>query len=390
MSIKTNSVTAYGITTYFELIWTSTQNVNDNSSLLNLQLITRQDPAGSGYQRTILANGSKVVVNDVAYNISEQKAWDGKAIWNIENISISHNPDGTKSINASVQVNVGGDYVSGSGTIVLPTIQRTTQVSVSPKVLSSGNANISVTKYVDTYTTTIKYKVEGTEYTLATKSAATSFSLSFNDLKALIGSFTSSVVEITAITYNNDFEVGSDRKSIIVQTGKIPLSLYDDRQGNVGATFGEKATGKDVHFKLPVHFYNEVYGLPSTTYKPDDILRLDFYGIYAGVLTSGQKEIGFTLFLDKPIDESVTEVNIGSIKCNISTYGNVYLGRGSSWYNGGYEYVGQSGYTVEVNWKAGLSAITIWIKKSSTYTSTTALNNSAVIIRAQDLIINFS
>lgn len=390
MSIKTNSVTAYGITTYFELIWTSTQNVNDNSSLLNLQLITRQDPAGSGYQRTILANGSKVVVNGVAYNISEQKVWDGKAIWNIENISISHNPDGTKSINASVQVNVGGDYVSGSGTIVLPTIQRTTQVSVSPKVLSSGNANISVTKYVDTYTTTIKYTVRGTEYILATKSSATSFTLSYAALKNIIGGYTTAEVLVKAITYNGDVELGTSTASFFIQTGKVPMTLYDDMLGNVGATFGEKATGKDVHFKLPVHFYNEVYGLPSATYKPGDTLRLDFYGIYVGVLTSGQREIGFTLFLDKPIDDSVTGISIESIKCNLSAYGNVYLGRGSSWYNGGYEYVGVSGYTVEVNFKAGLNALSIWIKKSSAYTSTTALNNSAVIVRAQDLIVNFS
>lgn len=390
MSIKTNSVTAYGITTYFELIWTSTQNVNDNSSLLNLQLITRQDPAGSGYQRTILANGSKVVVNGVAYNISKQKAWDGKAIWNIENISISHNPDGTKSINASVQVNVGGDYVSGSGTIVLPTIQRTTQVSVSPKVLSSGNANISVTKYVDTYTTTIKYTVRGTEYILATKSSATSFTLSYAALKNIIGGYTTAEVLVKAITYNGDVELGTSTASFFIQTGKVPMTLYDDMLGNVGATFGEKATGKDVHFKLPVHFYNEVYGLPSATYKPGDTLRLDFYGIYVGVLTSGQREIGFTLFLDKPIDDSVTGISIESIKCNLSAYGNVYLGRGSSWYNGGYEYVGVSGYTVEVNFKAGLNALSIWIKKSSAYTSTTALNNSAVIVRAQDLIVNFS
>lgn len=390
MSIKTNSVTAYGITTYFELLWTSTQNVNDNSSLLNLQLITRQDPAGSGYQRTILANGSKVVVNGVAYNISEQKVWDGKAIWNIENISISHNPDGTKSINASVQVNVGGDYVSGSGTIVLPTIQRTTQVSVSPKVLSSGNANISVTKYVDTYTTTIKYTVRGTEYILATKSSATSFTLSYAALKNIIGGYTTAEVLVKAITYNGDVELGTSTASFFIQTGKVPMTLYDDMLGNVGATFGEKATGKDVHFKLPVHFYNEVYGLPSATYKPGDTLRLDFYGIYVGVLTSGQREIGFTLFLDKPIDDSVTGISIESIKCNLSAYGNVYLGRGSSWYNGGYEYVGVSGYTVEVNFKAGLNALSIWIKKSSAYTSTTALNNSAVIVRAQDLIVNFS
>jgi len=310
---------------------------------------------------------------------------------------VAHDEDGELTI--TVNGNWYGDYGSSryspennvlTNIIDFPAIQRVSKLSVTPATLTSGNLSISITKYVSTYTTTVKYKVEGTEYTLATKSAATSFSLSFNALKALIGSFTSSVVEITAITYDNDYEIGSDRKSIIVQTGKIPLSLYDNRQGSVGVTFGEEATGKDIHFKLPVHFYNEVYGLPSTTYKPNDILRLDFYGIYAGVLTAGRREIGFTLFLDKPIDESVTGVNIGSIKCNISTYGNVYLGRGSSWYNGGYEYVGVPGYEVEVNWKAGLSAITIWINKSSAYTSTTALNNSAVIIRAEDLIINFS
>ncbi len=274
--------------------------------------------------------------------------------------------------------------------IQFPQILRASTINVSPTFLTSGNATIMVTKHDPAYTTTLKYRVNNVDYVIATKSSNTTFYLAYNTIKNIIGSYTSAVVKITAITYSGNTILGEDSKEIIIQTGSIPLSLYDDMLGNVGATFGEKATGKDIHFKLPVHFYNEVYGLPSTTYKPNDILRLDFYGIYAGVLTSGQREIGFTLFLDKPIDESVTGVNIGSIKCNISAYGNVYLGRGSSWYNGGYEYVGQSGYTVEVNWKAGLSAITIWIKKSTAFTSTTALNNSAVIVRAQDLIINFS
>ena len=124
--------------------------------------------------------------------------------------------------------------------IDFPAIQRVSKLSVTPATLTSGNLSISITKYVSTYTTTVKYKVEGTEYTLATNSAATSFSLSFNDLIALIGSFTSSVVEITAITYDNDYEIGSDRKSIIIQT-EDSLSLYDNRHVVSGVTFGEEA-----------------------------------------------------------------------------------------------------------------------------------------------------
>lgn len=182
---------------------------------------------------------------------------------------VAHDEDGELSI--TVNGNWYGDYGSSryspennvlANIIDFPAIQKVSKLSVTPATLTSGNLSITITKYVSTYTTTIKYKVEGTEYTLATKSAGTSFSLSFNDLKALIGSFTSSVVEITAITYNNDFEVGSDRKSIIVQTGNIPLSLYDNRQGSVGVTFGEEATGAGARFKMPAYFDDEVYGIP--------------------------------------------------------------------------------------------------------------------------------
>jgi hypothetical protein len=169
---------------------------------------------------------------------------------------VAHDEDGELTI--TVNGNWYGDYGSSryspennvlTNIIDFPAIQRVSKLSVTPATLTSGNLSISITKYVSTYTTTVKYKVEGTEYTLATNSADTSFSLSFNALKALIGSFTSSVVEITAITYDNDYEIGSDRKSIIVQTGKIPLSLYDNRKGSVGVTFGGEATGAGFNVK---------------------------------------------------------------------------------------------------------------------------------------------
>lgn len=192
---------------------------------------------------------------------------------------VVHDEDGELSI--TVNGNWYGDYGSSryspennvlANIIDFPAIQRVSKLSVTPATLTSGNLSISITKYVSTYTTTVKYKVEGTEYTLAAKSADTSFSLSFNDLKALIGSFTSSVVEITAITYDADYEIGSDKKSIIVQTGKIPLSLYDDRQGNVGATFGEEATSSGFNVKMNARFYN-------TTQFDKDITFINNKGI---------------------------------------------------------------------------------------------------------------
>ena len=73
MSIVTNSVTAYGLTTYFELSWTETTNLTANTSTLSFTLTTRQDPSGSGYQRTINASGSQVVIDGTTYSISGTK-----------------------------------------------------------------------------------------------------------------------------------------------------------------------------------------------------------------------------------------------------------------------------------------------------------------------------
>lgn len=67
--------------------------------------------------------------------------------------------------------------------VEFPPIYRISKIAVTPSTLTSGNATINVTKYVPAYTTTIKYKVEGTEYTLAEKSAATTFYLAYTTLK---------------------------------------------------------------------------------------------------------------------------------------------------------------------------------------------------------------
>lgn len=149
MAIYTSSVTAYGVTTQFELSWTETTSIENNTSTLSFSLKTIQSPAGSGYKRTINASGSSVVINGVSYSISGTSAYHGLVIWSKSGIVIEHNADGTKSVSASVKVNVGGDYVSGSGTIDLTTIPRNSTISVvSPTTnkisISNDTDSISV------------------------------------------------------------------------------------------------------------------------------------------------------------------------------------------------------------------------------------------------------
>ena len=141
--------------------------------------------------------------------------------------------------------------------IQFPQILRASTINVSPTFLTSGNATIMVTKHDPAYTTTLKYRVNNVDYVIATKSSNTTFYLAYNTIKNIIGSYTSAVVKITAITYSGNTILGEDSKEIIIQTGSIPLSLYDDMQGNTGVTFGEEATGAGFNVKMNARFYNE-------------------------------------------------------------------------------------------------------------------------------------
>ena len=243
MSISTNSVTAYGLTTYFELSWTETTNLTANTSTLSFTLTTRQDPSGSGYQRTINASGSQVVIDGTTYSISGTKAYDGLVIWSTSGVTITHNADGTKAINASIKVNVGGDYVSGSGTINLTTLQRVSPVTVSPSLLTSGSATITITPYVSTYKHTVTYTVGTTTKTLGTKTSTKTFTVTYATLEDIVGQYKSADVQVKCVTYNGTTELGTSYATFTVQTGKIPFSLYDDQNGNVGVTIGEQASG---------------------------------------------------------------------------------------------------------------------------------------------------
>jgi|GEM_PF-2913455 hypothetical protein len=181
--------------------------------------------------------------------------------------------------------------------IQFPQILRASTINVSPTFLTSGNATIMVTKHDPAYTTTLKYRVNNVDYVIATKSSNTTFYLAYNTIKNIIGSYTSAVVKITAITYSGNTILGEDSKEIIIQTGSIPLSLYDDMQGNTGVTLGEEATGAGFNVKMEAQFDKSVKGmayglgaLPRIS-SGDDFNNYLTPGMWAVVSNSGAGNI---------------------------------------------------------------------------------------------------
>lgn len=279
MAIQTNSVTytsgSLTITTSFVLTWIEEQNVAGNYTNLTWIVTTSQSPTGSGYKRTLRPSGTYVIINGVqtALISADKSVYNGLEIKRGTQ-RIDHNTDGTKAINASLRLNVGGDICTGSGTITLTPINRINQMSVTPTTLTNQDATITITKYVSSYTTTIEYTIAGGTYTLADKASGTSFVLAYDDLKALIGVFTSDDIYIKATTYDGANAIGYVDTTITIQTGQIAFSLYDDREGNVGATFGEEATEDGVNVYLDVKFGKAVRRITA------DFTDADVVGIY--------------------------------------------------------------------------------------------------------------
>lgn len=176
------------------------------------------------------------------------------------NTIVGHNADGSKSLTFTVKVNVGYSNentfnCTATNNVTLNTIPRAATITATPAVIESGNLTITATPPNTTFSTTVSYTVNGSTTTLWTKQTGTkSQAVSYATLAGKIGSFTSGVVTVTCQTYNGNTLIGTTTTQATIQTGKIPMSWYDTRQGSVGVTVGEKATGPGFNVKLDSKF----------------------------------------------------------------------------------------------------------------------------------------
>lgn len=141
---------------------------------------------------------------------------------------------------------MAGSSLVGSGSInqtfALTTIPRASTISCNRTVLESGqSATITITKYSNSFTTSTSYSINGGS--AISLGSGTSYSISYSTIAGQIGSYSAGEVVVTCSTYNSGTLIGSNSISFSVSTGNMPLSLYDNLTGSVGATIGKKATG---------------------------------------------------------------------------------------------------------------------------------------------------
>ena len=171
---------------------------------------------------------------------------------------LAHNADGTGTYAVKGE-NIRGSNpyqpYDGSGeitSITLPTIPRAATLSVTPTVIGKGtNMTVKVTPPNSTFTTTTTYKVGSNTITLASGVTGNrTYTVPYATLASYIGSYTSGVVTVTCQTYNGSTLIGTTSAQVTVQTGVIPMSWVDDRNGHVGVTVGQKASPADYDFRV--------------------------------------------------------------------------------------------------------------------------------------------
>ena len=162
----------------------TSQSVANNTSTVNYSLVINRPSAISSNASksfSIIINGSTVKSGTTTIGGSGSKTIASGTT------TISHNADGTKSINFSfsltMNISWNGRYIgtaSKSGSISLSTIPRASTITCSPtSVALGGKITVSINRASSSFTHTIQHDFYvGSWTTVATKTTSTS--VSFN------------------------------------------------------------------------------------------------------------------------------------------------------------------------------------------------------------------
>lgn len=128
-------------------------------------------------------------------------------------VTITHNPDGTRTVNASFSTPTGisAGTITGSKSLTLPTIPRASEITVNDANIGSST-NIVINKASDNFKTTIYYKANGqddfTKIVDKTSNQVYGWTVP-TSFYALIPSSKTITCQFYAETYNEDTLIGT-------------------------------------------------------------------------------------------------------------------------------------------------------------------------------------
>ena len=227
--------------------WSETYNESANThvvSITSCQLVSYNWYGFTYYPNgTLSINGSTVVTFNSqtgTHNCTIQSQSTGYPIIPATGSSypaapwssgtISGNADGTKSVSIAANFQCftwdgkggSGWSVSGSQTVTLHTIPRTSSISMPATTMGSAN-NITITRASSSFTHTLTYAFGNATGTIATKTTSTSVSWTPpTSLASQIPNNTTGTCTLTCYTYNGNTLVGTSTATV---TLTVPASI---------------------------------------------------------------------------------------------------------------------------------------------------------------------
>ena len=208
--------------------WSATQNITNNTSTITAKVYLKA-PSGwstdSSYWDCTI-NGTQVT-NDKSAVVGGTKVLLGQRTW-----TVTHSSSGTCSTTISFSYSNGltskGTYTtktgSGSGSITLNTIPRTSSFTLSKTSIDMGaSQTVTISRASSSFTHTVQYTFGGA--TTTTHDKTTSTSVSFTppiSLATKIPNATSGTCTVKVTTYNGSTAIGSTTKTF---TLTVPSSV---------------------------------------------------------------------------------------------------------------------------------------------------------------------
>lgn len=211
--------------------WSSTSSIESNSSVVTASIYVRRT---SGYTQGKLWNG---YVNIGGNNHTYSQIYTGVSTtvrqdWVLVQTfadTITHNADGTKTINISGQVTgpsgtgLEGKSSWGDSNVTLDTIPRASQPTLSSSSVTMGNSvTITTNRVSNSFTHTISYSFGNASGTIATNVGDSTTWTPPITLANQIPNSTSGTCTITCTTYNGDTLIGTKTVGL---TLNVPSSV---------------------------------------------------------------------------------------------------------------------------------------------------------------------
>ena len=222
-----NFISSTGVNLNLYVTWSSTTNVNTNTSSVTAKV----------YMRSYSISGEALADSYITIN-GDKKSFAGKSLTKTSSsltdtllaehtVSVKHGSDGKKSITikANLEFNgtVGGKYLSditASKTVDLDNIPRVSGLDVATSVNTGSSLTATITPASSTFTHQIAYIVDNkTVFTSSAIAAGTktyAHTVEHSWLpKANSATMTVRLFTFSSSTQNDSTKIGTDRKSVV-------------------------------------------------------------------------------------------------------------------------------------------------------------------------------